>query len=810
MYPGAPRCQLEKFDLAMASPSPRSPFGALRFPGAVDAARKAPLLLVATTGIAGIVFVDRGAGLVAAMAGLILLAASLLWRRRSAATTALVAGAAVSLLLFAWRHHQRLRSIRSFPLASALAAGKTVEIEGEGWVVAPPEAGGRSLSTTVQLERIRLGGRELPCDHRIPCWILRHPEAIGYGSALRFTGRIAPLEGPLVPGGFDARSFYFRRSGSLGKLEIRDGDSLEILPGRKGSGLVRSAGALRDRLEDALLLGVPPDGEPYARLVAAMALGARENSPEELEESFRISGTMHLFAVSGLNVAIVAGILTWCAAAIGVVKSRAVIAIVPMVLFYAVLTGLSPSAVRAALMASAFLAGYALREKPRLLNSLGFAAILLLAWDPQALFLPGFQLSFAVLLFIAVLAPRLADRLAGPFLADPFLPRSLVRPARRLADRLSRSAAALAAVSIASWLGSAALLAWHFESVSPVGLLANLFMVPLASVVMGIAAVALAAYGLHLTWITLLANRLNVAASLLLTAMAEGFASIPGATVHTGRDAELERGVLRLDVVGERGEGAALLELPFPRASPRFWMIDTGGDRTYLARVLPLMRHRGLNRIEALVLTHGDEGHLGAASSALNQFRPSLLVESSVENRSPSHAGILEMAGRLGVERVTVDRGERLVAGETVIHVLHPSSLRPGRLADDRALVLKIVHGRHRILLTSDSGFETERFLLESGADVRADVWVKGQHSDSPSGLAAFVEAVEPRAIVSSHSEFPESERIGEAFRRLLREKSIALFEVEASGTVTIEVVTGGIRLSPFAEPGETLLIPAR
>lgn len=784
--------------------------GGGRGPSAVtDAARKAPLLIAAVAGGGGIFLVDRGylpvalvaAGLMGGLGGFL--------RSRWQGLAMLLVGSGLALGLFALRHHSRLGQIRSFPLASSLAAGDEVVVEGRGWIADLPETGERSVRTTLHLEHLRIGGRDLPCDHRLPCWIQKHAAGLDYGTELRFTGRIRPLESPVVPGGFDARSYYFRQSGSLGRLEVRDGDEMEILPGRSGSSLVGAAYRIRHRLEAALLLGVPPSQEPYARLVAAMALGAREQSPEELEEYFRISGTMHLFAVSGLNVAIVAGMLTWIAAVAGIPKSRAVIVIIPVVLFYAVLTGFSPSAVRAAVMASVFLAGYAIREKPRLLNSLGFAALALLAWDTQPLFLPGFQLSFAVLFFIAVMAPWLGTRIAGPFLADPFIPAPLIRPARRLADRLSRGLAALIAVSLASWLGSVGLLAWHFDSISPIGIAANLVMVPLASLVMGLAAASLAAYGLHLTWITLLANRLNVAAAYGLAALAQGFSSIPGATIHTGRGPRplQDEKILRLDVVGDRGEGAVLLEIPAKGRQPVRWMIDTGGDRTYPGRVLPLMRHRAVNRIDTLVLTHGDEGHLGAAPLVLSQFRPSLLIESSVENRSPSHPEILETASRLGIRRMEVDKGHRLHLGNTLVQVLHPSSLRPGRLADDRALVLKISHGGRNVLLTSDSGFETERFLLETGADLRSDLWLRGQHRDSPAGLQAFVDAVRPRAVISTHSEFPASERIPETLRRLLSERGIPLFELEASGTVSAELSTQGIRVTPFSDPGKALFI---
>jgi competence protein ComEC len=215
-----------------------------------------------------------------------------------------------------------------------------------------------------------------------------------------------------------------------------------------------------------------------------------------------------------------------------------------------------------------------------------------------------------------------------------------------------------------------------------------------------------------------------------------------------------------------------------------------------------------VNRIDTLVLTHGDEGHLGAAPLVLNQFRPSILLESSVENRSPSHPEIVETAARLGIRRMEVDKGYRLHLGNTLVQVLHPSSLRPGRLADDRALVLKISHGGQQVLLTSDSGFETERFLLETGVDLRSDLWLRGQHRDGPAGLQAFVEAVRPRIVISTHSEFPASERIPETLRRFLSERGIPLFELEASGTVSAELSAEGIRVVPFSDPGKALVIP--
>src|SRR5690606_35502239 len=103
--------------------------------------------------------------------------------------------------------------------------------------------------------------------------------------------------------------FYFRQSGALAKLEIRDGDEWQLLDGRGGSRFVSAAGSLREHFEEGLMRGLPPEWLPYAQVAAAMSLGLRENTPEEWEQFFRLSGTMHLFAVSGMHVGIVAIVL---------------------------------------------------------------------------------------------------------------------------------------------------------------------------------------------------------------------------------------------------------------------------------------------------------------------------------------------------------------------------------------------------------------------------------------------------------------------------------------------------------------------
>jgi len=774
--------------------------------------RRSPLLFALIAGLSGIVTVDAGYGLLPVLASLVTLVLVFAGLSAVRSRFLLLGVGLAAMLLLGIRHHERLAAIASFPFASALGQGQVIEVSGEGWVADSVVYGVRSLTTTMQIDTVEVGGHVVPCDHRVPVWIQKMPSDLAYGSRVEFTGRLLPLEGASTPGGFDAKEFYYRQSGSLARLEIREGDSFSVLPGGGGHALIAFARRLRGELESALLLGIPGADEPYARLIAAMTLGARENSPGELEELFRISGTLHLFAVSGMHVGVVAGLLLAVALALRLPRHYAVLVVIPCVLFYAVLTGLSPSAVRAAVMLSAFLAAYALREKPSLFNSLGFAGLVILLVDPQQLFLPGFQLSFLVVFFIALLTSGLHAWIARPFLADSFIPASLLSSRRLFLDKAIGVLAASIAISLSSWLGSAGPLAWHFQSISLVAIVANVFMVPFAGVIITLASFSLVASGVKLVWLAIAGNKVNVGLAMALTGLAQFFASWPAATVNTGAMGEKapDPGVLRLDLMGDRGDSAALLTLPRKGAPPLHWMIDSGGLRTYQGQVLPLLRSRGINRLDALILTHGDTGHIGAAPQVISLFRPPLLLESVLENRSPAYPAITAMATSLGLRSIAMERSDRLVIGEgAVATILAPTATEPGRLADDRALVMKISYAGETILLTSDTGFATASDLLRSGADLRAGVWVRGQHSEGTPLPAAFLAAVNPRVVLSSHAGFPKSEQIHDSFRKALAERGVPLFEIGPSGTVSVELGESGVRVIPYTVPAAGLFLPA-
>src|SRR6202040_1734161 len=200
---------------------------------------------------------------------------------------------------------------------------------------------------------------------------------------------------------------------------------------RAGNPILRAAQKSRAWMQTAICRGLD-DSPEVQNFLSGIVLGLRHQTTEDIEEPFQQTGTLHLFAVAGLHVGIVARLL-WMLATVGQLSRKwAAGLIIPLLLFYAAITGLHVSSVRAAVMSSILLGGLFFDRKVLALNSLAAAAFFLLSWDTNEFFSAGFQLSFAVVGGIILLADPLCGWLRPIAAPDPFLPRRLVSRLRRM------------------------------------------------------------------------------------------------------------------------------------------------------------------------------------------------------------------------------------------------------------------------------------------------------------------------------------------------------------------------------------------
>ncbi|MEP6810717.1 MAG: ComEC/Rec2 family competence protein, partial [Chthoniobacterales bacterium] len=591
---------------------------------------------------------------------------------------------------------------------------------------------------------------------------------------------LQPLERPRNPGEFDMRS-YLRRRDVHYVLVAHSLDNGRVVARNRGNPLLRAAHASRHWMENALSQGVE-DSPELTGLINAMVLGARAEAADEIEEQFQQTGTIHLFAVSGLHVGIVAYLLWTITQVLRLPRKWAVAFIIPALFFYSAITGLNTSSLRASVMAALLLGGIFFDRRVYPANSLAAAGVLILAFDTNQLFATGFELSFAVVSAIILGAQPLYRWMIRWTATDPFLPLSLLRPWQRLWQAGSRKIAGGASVSLAAWCGSIPLIWPYFYLVTPVSLFANMVVVPIAFFILTVALLSLLAAPLAHA-LSVIFNNANWALATAILASANFFTHAPAGhfyleTPHRARGALAE--ITVLDV----GAGAAI-HIRTPESD---WLIDSGAARDFKRVVRGYLRSRGINRLDGLLLTHGDARHLGGASSLERSFHPRVWIDNAAPDRSAAHKSLIAYVEGQGIQRKFSSVAEELRFSKNVTaRILFPPAGFNAPNADDQATVVQIeVAQRWRILLSSDAGLATEDILTNGATDLTSDVLIKGQHHSGVSGSDEFLARVHPRLIVATSPEFPENERVKDDWAQSVADRGIKLFRQDQTGAVTL------------------------
>src|SRR5205823_6326523 len=289
-----------------------------------------------------------------------------------------------------------------------------------------------------------------------------------------------------------------------------------------GNRILRAAQKSRAWMQATICRGLE-NSPDVTSAINGMVLGLRHQTPEDIEEPFQQTGTLHLFAVAGLHVGIVARLLWILATMARLSRKWATASIIPALLFYSAITGLHTSSVRAAVMSAVLLGGFIAERKAFAFNSLAAAATLILCWDTNELFAVGFQLSFCVVGAILLLHEPTFQFLQRRFATDPFLPRSLFTARGRALNKTLTWIARAASVSFAAWIGSLPLMFWYYHLVTLISLVANLVVVPIAFFVLAGALLSLVTAPFS-SWLSVVFNNANWALTKLILAAVHFFA----------------------------------------------------------------------------------------------------------------------------------------------------------------------------------------------------------------------------------------------------------------------------------------------
>jgi competence protein ComEC len=645
------------------------------------------------------------------------------------------------------------------------------------------------------------------------------------GQPVEIRGVLAPPAGPLAEGLFDYRNhlkqlgiFYTLKTDSTN--EWRLGAPVSARPPLPSRFIAWA--------EKTLTLGLDPSDES-TQLLLAMTLGQKTVLTDEVSEPFMRSGTMHIFAISGLHIALIAGILLGLLRVVQLPRVVCGLFVLPLIWFYTAATGWQPSAVRSTIMMTVIIGGWMLKRPGDLLNSLAAAAFIILLWDPRQLFQASFQLSFFVVLSIALIAPplnKLRDRLLQ---TDPLLPPSLTPRWRGMANAPLRWLTTCLTTSLAAWAGSLPLTAFYFHLFSPVTLLANVIIVPLAGFAL-MAELGSVICGLWLPWLAELFNNAAwffmhsiVGTSHLLTEIPGSFFYLPAPSRamiliyyaiivgamsgwlfaprrRIGSVAALiliavfylwrwnaARGETDLTVLPLNGGHAVFVDAAGHRND---WLIDCGDENAVNFTVKDFLHAHGVNKIPRLVLTHGDVRNCGGAQPLDELFGIGELWTSPVPFRSAAYRATVAQFEKSSRHKI-LDPGGPIGRWQ----VLYPTGTNHSSLADDSALVLLGTFHNTKVLLLSDLGRAGQSKLIECTNDLHADVVIAGLPNTGEPLCDALIEAIQPKAIVIADSEFPATRRAGPGLKERLGQKGIPVIYTRGSGAVKIAANKSGWKL---------------
>ncbi len=658
------------------------------------------------------------------------------------------------------------------------------------------------------------------------------------------SARLREIYGLKNVGGWDYERYMYNR-GISAKLSVSDKTGITITqPGwtwrRPFEIIKRKAGAL-----------LINDRADVTAVMRAMLLGDAGQVSGELRDTFARAGTAHLLAVSGLHVGFIATacyfllklVSFWLiypvryrwASAGAPVRIAAVGALMAVILF-ALFTGPRLPAMRATIMIGVYLGAVALGRGKEFYGAFALAMALILIAMPWTLFTAGFQLSFTAVLFISLFLERYWKRAREAERVE-----DLIEPWWMKLINKVPILASYAAISLFAAIGTTPLVAYHFNTVPLSGILVNIVAVPMASLavpagilglllnselIIGVSTLLMEAItdlsymverapfsyfhvpSVH--WLALLSyylaiflffvmgkgKRKNV---LIICAIAGLIVSSTAGKVASHFDKDLT--VRFIDV----GQGdSAIVTWPGGAIA-----IDAGGyyqdfdiGRSIVA---PVLWDAQRTRLDAVFATHDNNDHSGGVYGLLGRAGAGKLYDNGRSYRDKRYEQIrIDMTDR-GIYHA-VSQGDRVDLGEGLYAVILNPPAGEAPYADNEnnsSLVVKLIYGSVSILFTGDIDSSVEEWMINSGADLRADVLKVGHHGSNSSSSAEFLEAVDPKyaAISAGHGNWfghPHPDVLGR-----LEDAGIETHRTDIDGEIILKTDGVSIEITDYFEKAQ-------
>lgn len=650
----------------------------------------------------------------------------------------------------------------------------------------------------------------------------RGEERFEAGERVSLSGELVPFYTPSYPGGYD-EELSLTTKGFDYKMYP---DAIEHLEEDASCSSALARGRARFR---AVLDSILPGEE--SGIIKAILTGEKDDIPDDCYELYTKAGVVHVLCISGLHMSILAMYLSFFMEKVLGRSRRASAAVTILTVFsFLLFIEPSPSSVRAAAMICIVMVGRICFRLSDRMNNIALAALLILSIQPLYLFHAGFQLSFLTVMGICLGASKLEkkkkkDRGRFHWLKEGIL------------------------ISLYASLFSFPMVAYHFYSVSIVGILANLIIVPLSGLLLGFGMLS-GVLGLFSLPAGVFAAGSVYGILQIFKGICSALTQLPFAYTLAGRPSPLvillyygillwfmefggKKGSWKVGVVLCGAMFCAVFENAIFRKETTVAFLDVGqGDgavistydgKTYLIDgggvygkemgknvgrnvVLPYLESLGVSRLDGVFLSHPYSDHMTGMLEVLEEIPTKGLYLSDYSFSETEDTLLLkEMVEKNQVPLYTVKAGD----GSDGFRCLYPLEGVTFRDGDDNhgSMVLKYGYNGTEILFTGDISAADERFLLEQEAEVSADILKVAHHGSKYSSDADFLETVSPKAAVIScgagnlygHPHGDTLERLQAAEAEIYRTdtEGAILVKMKRDGTFTIETM---MERKPFYE----------
>lgn len=631
-----------------------------------------------------------------------------------------------------------------------------------------------------------------------------------YGDVLKIKGRLEKPIGQKNFGEFDYE-LYLAREKVFTYLNIWQEKDIQKIGENDSNFLVSFSLSARDKIKEITKQTLP---QPYSYLLIGMLLGEKNFIPPHLKEVFTEAGIMHILAVSGLHVGIIAMALLALLSMLNLPKKLKLLTLILILIMYASITGFRPSVLRATIMFLLLIGGKLINRSRNLNISLFFAGFLILLLNPLILYDAGFLLSFIVTFFIINLSPIFQELFSKivAWIKNPL------------------------AVSTAAWIGIFPLSAYFFTKVSIISIVSNILIIPLTvvAVILGFVTFFIGMASISLAGIVANINYLVLS---LITLIAKSFSSLPFAFVYVAQPSILVIilyylmvffiiELFYIKILSQKiKKKAALIVLSitlliisvqifYPTDNLKVNFINVGeGDCILIEApnkinilidgggttqgdfdvgskiVVPYLRRKGINEIDLLILTHPHLDHLEGLLPVLKEFKVGMVLDSGLLCDISAYKEFISLIQKKSIPYHKAKAGDNFVFSNNLeiflLNPLYDSDFYDESDFNNASIVVKLFYKNADFLFTGDIEVTAEKKLLVWQNILQSDILKVGHHGSITSTNLEFLDKVDPRiAIITvgkNHFGHP-SQKIIER----LEDGNIQIYRTDEDGTIII------------------------